>query len=202
MHDIREVASEYFSRPDPEKYLKAAAHGFAVLLMVGCLFLGFVMFLKAYKIVSHGERVSGIVVDIKISTTSNRRQYAHPVIKFKTIEGKEIEFTATSPSLFVKTAKGDEVPIVYNKNRPQEAEIDSFYDLWLFPLAIFGVALVGLTIFLSEYIKLDRAFGERKTSGGRNVKTRPAKSVDPEIAELNRLADEEQMARFARTRKK
>ncbi len=76
-----------------------------------------------------------------------------PVIVFTTHSGQKTRFTSPASSYPSRYAVGDFVPVLYEANRPDQARIRSFYDLWFVPLLFGGLGVVftavgaGLLIF-------------------------------------------------------
>ncbi|MBF0410072.1 MAG: DUF3592 domain-containing protein [Candidatus Riflebacteria bacterium] len=119
-----------------------------MILIFGFCMLGFACygFYKSTRIYLNGEKAIGKVVRIEITRTSNRRQHRQPVIKFKTKEGKEMEFISEAPNLGGGYKESDSVEIIYNKKNPVESEINSFYTMWAFGIAyliLSGTCLYG-----------------------------------------------------------
>jgi cytochrome c oxidase assembly protein Cox11 len=67
-----------------------------------------------------------------------------PRIKFVTLRGEEVEFTWHRKSKHLAYNVGERVTVLYNLDKPSEAVIDSFYELWLMPVVLIAIGLAGL----------------------------------------------------------
>jgi hypothetical protein len=74
-----------------------------------------------------------------------RETYA-PVIVFITDSGQKVRFTSLASSYPPRYAVGDSVPVLYEANRPDQARIRSFHDLWFMPSLLGGLGLVFTAI--------------------------------------------------------
>ena len=66
-----------------------------------------------------------------------------PVLQFEVPDGKIIRYTSSSGSNTPLYTPGQKVKMLYNPEKPQEAIIDSPFELWLLPgiLAVLGILL-------------------------------------------------------------
>jgi len=76
-----------------------------------------------------------------------------PIVDFETADGKSVRFasrTGSNPSAF---RVGDTVRVLYDRDQPEEAKVDSFVSLWLGPVlftALGAACLVaGVAIVLA-----------------------------------------------------
>ena len=76
-------------------------------------------------ILSRAERVPGILVRIH-AEHHDGKTYQYPILRFRTVEGREIETTSTVTGtpydLFQR--RGQQVPVVYDRDAPERARID------------------------------------------------------------------------------
>jgi hypothetical protein len=77
--------------------------------------------------------------------TEAKYQY-RPVICFRTHSGRTIKFMA---NLYVRPAPyeiGDCVDILYNPDKPEQAQINSFVQLWFYVIMLlsFGLFMMGM----------------------------------------------------------
>ena len=100
------------------------------------------LYTNTRQLVALGEHARGVVVALSRSGS----MYS-PVVAFKTAGGTEIEFVGrvgTSSSRFVK---GQQLDVLYRREDPKDARINTFLDLWGLPafLTIFGAifSLIG-----------------------------------------------------------
>jgi hypothetical protein len=96
-----------------------------------------------------GVRVSGTVVDLrwKISSSGESRvRVAHPVLSFRTLDGREIRAETGVGSSRVIAWPGEQVPVIYDPRNPAKAEINTRAGRpwWLLVLCVAaGAALIG-----------------------------------------------------------
>jgi hypothetical protein len=113
------------------------------------------------RFLNEAEQATGTIVALseKHETERNSINYA-PVFTFKTEYGRTQSITsrvATNPPSF---AVGDRVHVLYRRSDPAGAQIDSFWQLWFWPvfLAAFGSVelLVGITFLYIARRKLHK----------------------------------------------
>jgi hypothetical protein len=79
-------------------------------------------------------------------------QYFRPVITFKDTAGKEIAVTSNLSSNPAAYAKGDTVPLVYKRDQPEKADLETFFGMWgpasMFLIAGIIVGLLGLFVMI------------------------------------------------------
>ena len=91
-------------------------------------------------------RTDGTVVELERKRSAKGMAMDHPVVRFTPREtGETIEFKSRFgmwPSPF---AVGEPVEVAYDPAYPSQAEIDSFWTIWLLPLliALFGAACLA-----------------------------------------------------------
>jgi len=104
----------------------------------------------------------GRVVEIvpRTSTGSRRRDRTsfYPIIEFRTAEGQLIRFEGRSGSNPPSYRIGDAVRVRYNPQLPQDAYIDSWWELWSPVVIATGVggmfALIGIVLVLNALVGL------------------------------------------------
>lgn len=76
-------------------------------------------------ILSRGERVPGILVRIHAEYFDGE-SYQYPVLRFRTVAGREIETTSkvTGTPYYLFKMRGQQVPVVYDRDDPENARID------------------------------------------------------------------------------
>ena len=99
------------------------------------------------RFINEAEQTTGTVVALseKHDTERNSITYA-PVFTFTTEHGQTQSVTssvATSPPGF---AVGDKVRVLYRRSDPAEAKIDSFWQLWFWPVFLSGFGSVELLV--------------------------------------------------------
>ena len=122
-------------------------------MSVGFLIAAAITAFNVDRFLNEAEQTMGTVVALseKHDTERNSITYA-PVFTFKIEYGRTQSVTsnvATNPPSF---AVGDQVRILYRRSDPSGARIDSFWQLWFWPVFLSGFGLIdGLVgaIFLS-----------------------------------------------------
>ena len=122
------------------------------LLAAGpCLMLAAAGFVVSTELFLHNSiRTTGIVVSLReVQDEENHSVNYAPVFQFVAEDGQSYTIssdTSSNPSEFAVRQK---VPVLYEPKYPMGAKIDSFLQLWLFPL-IFGI--IGLIAFAIGYV--------------------------------------------------
>jgi len=83
-------------------------------------------------LLSAASRANGIVIAIFGSGGQNYSPY--PLVNFKTATGKEFDIIGNGLSSY---EVGDRVEVLYYPDSPKDGRINSFTQLWGFPLIIF-----------------------------------------------------------------
>lgn len=102
-----------------------------IFAAIGVLLLAVALFLaiKTIRFVSSSELTTGVVVDIvSISSGTIDRDYT-PVVRYVPRRGDTLTYQPTWSSSFMYPI-GQRVPVYFNPNRPEEAEIKSFTAQW------------------------------------------------------------------------
>lgn len=128
-------------------------------LQIGCtalflnlLFAGFCMWgvfaaQTSWKLQTEGVTTTGTVASMKETSDADGSCCAYsPVVEFEangqtyTIEGDN----ATSPPAY---RVGQQVDVLYDPSNPQTAQINNFFERWLFPILIIpAMILTALTV--------------------------------------------------------
>ncbi|MCC7359429.1 MAG: DUF3592 domain-containing protein [Anaerolineales bacterium] len=103
----------------------------------------------SFRLVQAGATTSGRVVDILVSSDDDGDSYA-PVVEY-TVRSLDYQLigTYTNPPAY---AVGDRVTVRYDRANPETARLDSFVELWLFPLVFGGVGLLLFIIINVGYV--------------------------------------------------
>jgi hypothetical protein len=106
------------------------------------------------RFVNEAEQTVGTVVALSEKHDSNRNSISYaPLFTFRIEYGRTQSVTsnvATNPASF---AVGDQVRVLYRHGDPAGAQIDSFWQLWFWPVFLAGFGSVELlvgTILLSS----------------------------------------------------
>jgi Protein of unknown function (DUF3592) len=103
---------------------------------------------SSYLLVTNGERATGTVVRLEESSSSEGGTVYSPVIEFSA-NGQTYSFESGNASDPPTNRVGDQVPVLYDPEAPEQARIESFYELWLFPailIPVMGIAIVIVNI--------------------------------------------------------
>jgi len=140
---------------------------FSAIALVAAV-LGIVTAWNAAALDRSGARAEGRISEIRTSRYTDqeevvrggrewrrdveRTSYA-PVVRFRTAEGREIEFLGRGGS-GTSYREGDTVTVAYDAERPINAHIVSFVDLWLPAVVAWGVAIMfGGCVWLSRRVR-------------------------------------------------
>ncbi len=125
-----------------------------VLLLLGSFWL----FKRNYDFLSTSLTATGQVIDME-SSTKNRPASGlavyHPVVRFEMEDGTEVIYRSRTGSNPATHRVGEEVKVHYRYDNPQQAKIDSFTDLWLWPsvMLVAGALLCALWAFLFKALR-------------------------------------------------
>ncbi|MFC7625299.1 DUF3592 domain-containing protein [Microlunatus sp. GCM10028923] len=117
-----------------------------ILLVIGAALGG-----NTISFLGNSTVTTGTVVDNKERTSCSQSSrdrtetcstQDHAVVVFTTAEGEEIRFTSTTGTSPPMYRVGDRVPVRYPPDRPRDATIDGFLELWLGALITTGLGVV------------------------------------------------------------
>lgn len=118
-------------------------------LVFGLVFaaIGAVFYLNDRELAETGARARGIVIELVRTRGSSQRSgrddfVYNPVVQFSDASGEVHEFTSSFGSRPAAFSRGEEVQVIYDPLRPQEAMIDSFGSRFMFPLMFCGMGLL------------------------------------------------------------
>ncbi len=117
------------------------------------LLIGIVLLVKA---ASHGNRTRAFLAGARESTGevialeevppqqpgADQLETYRPVVVFTAEGGRQVRFESMASSNPPRYSVGDKVPVIYDPERPSEARIHSFHDLWFAPALFGGLGLV------------------------------------------------------------
>ena len=128
--------------------------------VVGLAFLigTFFIYKNSMSFVGSAIEAQGTVVELVRERSGNNNSYNYkPVVKYKTSEGKMIEFTSTTGSNPASYSVDEKVPVLYLAAEPQSAKIKSFFSLWGAVLIVGGFGsiffLIGSGMLLFTKLK-------------------------------------------------
>jgi hypothetical protein len=134
--------------------------GCFVMLFVGfCMFAGGVVSaIQTELFLRSSASVTGTVVSLRSKVDDGDSSYA-PVFSFTAGDGRSYTVASHNFSSPPDFSPGQSVAILYMKDRPEDARIDTFYQVWGMAevLAIIAAAFVAMgTGFLLYRIRKDR----------------------------------------------
>ncbi len=98
-----------------------------------------------YLLTTHGTKTTGQVIELVSSYSSKGGRTYAPVFEFVTPDQQSHTVRSHVYSNPASFSVGERVNILYPTNKPEEAEINSFTQLWLLPLVF---VIVGGIMFL------------------------------------------------------
>jgi hypothetical protein len=124
-----------------------------VFLLIGIGLLGgaFYLYRNTSNFLDTARKAPGTVVALRSGA---------PEVKFRTEQGREIQFTSSVSSKPPSYSVGDTVEVLYQPDQPDNAEVNSFMTLWL------GVMIAGAMGTVFSLVGLALVFALRRKSGG------------------------------------
>ncbi len=121
-------------------------------LLIGLTFtvIGLVLlFIGLFWLNATSERLTrmidgtGTVVEVIRRRVGDDTNY-YPRIEFQTQTGETFQFESNTGGSSTSYRVGDQVPILYNPQMPQDATINSWYEIWFPPIVVTILSLSGL----------------------------------------------------------
>ena len=121
---------------------------FGIFLLVGLGLLGGTAFLVAdtRSDIARADKADGTVVDLIGEQDSDGDTMYYPRVRYVTRYGNPVEFTGSVGSSPAAFDVGESVGVLYDPAAPEEARIDTFFQLWFAPLILGGIGLVFAAI--------------------------------------------------------
>ncbi len=155
---------------DPIKFLsrlgKFAFMPLGLLLLLGAAWS--VSSTRAW--IAHSVEVPGSVIEmLRVRDMDNTGYLFAPVVRFKTVEGKSVEFESSFRSNPPAYRTGQSVSVLYDPDEPRSAAIRGFFSLWLMPLIlgfigsiflIVGTAMVVMSGWAGKFFESDAAWSD------------------------------------------
>jgi hypothetical protein len=118
-----------------------------VMILMGLVFMAVGIFFgrDSIELRNNGRQATGEVVDIDTSRGSKGGTTYAPVVRFTPVEGDPITFVGKVHSSS-RPRIGEQVRVLYDPRDPGGAQIDSFEQMWLFPMVFGGVGFLVLAI--------------------------------------------------------
>jgi hypothetical protein len=115
---------------------------------------GYFFYRKTARFRKRAIATEGVVCELQVGETSEGEDVYHPIFRYRTREGREYTIrsnTGTNPPGF---KIGQSVGIFYDPDKPSDARIDTFAQLWLVPLLLFVagilICIVGAIVVLAS----------------------------------------------------
>jgi hypothetical protein len=123
------------------------------------------LFVHSAIFVHNAFHTNGVVIEMREMRSINRtaRPAYKPVFRFTANDGQTYVVASNTGGPLSDFAIGELVKVLYIKNRPKTARIDSFAQLWFLPL-IFGI-LGGTATILLVQIGRVRSRQRRRAAG-------------------------------------
>jgi len=121
-------------------------------LLIGLIFtvIGLVvLFIGLFWLNATSERLkrmidgTGTVVEVTRRRIGDDINY-YPRIEFQTQTGETFQFESNTGGSSTSYRVGDQVLILYDPQMPQDATINSWYEIWLPPIVVTILSLSGL----------------------------------------------------------
>lgn len=114
------------------------------LIGAALLIGGFYLHISTQEFLSGATKTKGEVIDFETHRSDGTTMYA-PVVSYQARDGKTYEYVSNTSSSSRSYDIGEQVDIFYLQNNPQEAKIDSFFQLYFGELILF---ILGGIFFL------------------------------------------------------
>lgn len=117
--------------------------GFSVLVGAGFTAWGWRLVQRTREFQQAAESVEGLVSAVN-TRHSDGSTFRYPVVEFVDRLGSPHSFTATLGMTSGCPEPGTRLMVLYDPANPDDARIDSFQYLWLFPVTILGMGVWGV----------------------------------------------------------
>jgi len=118
------------------------------------VFIGIALFIQVRRFAADAIRTSAIVVENKAAHEQRedgmgRNTYYYPVFEFKDLQGIKRRLRSSTGSSPPSYSIGAEVQVLYSRDDPASAKIDSFRDLWFTPVlaSTLGALLMPIPVY-------------------------------------------------------
>jgi len=118
-----------------------------VFIAVIAILTGSFSLIKTFNFISKAVKTYGIIAELHRSDDVSGVTY-RPVFSFMDTSGNQYNVYSSLGDDPPKYKVGDKVPVVYDPEQPQKAQIDSFLDLYGLPLAMVIIAVINLAVGL------------------------------------------------------
>jgi hypothetical protein len=134
---------------------------YPILLVVGVILLltSLFLFKDSLDSIKNGIRATATVIEHeKVYDTGGRSYTYKPIFLFKTTWNEEVVFAYHSSSRPAAFDIGEEVPIVYNRNKPTDADVLTYFGAFEGTIVLMSIALPLIIIgggyfFTQKYLR-------------------------------------------------
>jgi hypothetical protein len=130
-----------------------------VLVGVGCLIAGVVVFFHTRAFITSAKTTSGRVVRLDPDTDNHHNIIYHTVFTFTDDSGSPHTIRTSYAQRPQPYRIGDPVTILYQPASPESARIRSFGSLWLAPTILGSVGVIFPTVALLAFSAARRTYG-------------------------------------------
>lgn len=131
-----------------------------MFFLVGVLFLavGIYLLSNTARMSSNGLSTQAEVVNIKATHNSKKKIEYTPEIRFTTAEGERVNTKLDKTTRPPAYSVGDEVKIIYTKDKPTDILVDSVFNRYAFPALFVILGIVSLFAGVFEVIRGRQSF--------------------------------------------
>ncbi|HKS29886.1 MAG TPA: DUF3592 domain-containing protein [Pyrinomonadaceae bacterium] len=126
--------------------------GLFSIIGLGLLVASVFVYLNTRNFINASAKAQGTVIAHAQGRSSDGDVTYAPVISFRTESGQTVEFKSGTSSTSASPPVGQQVEVLYNPQRPEEAEINSFSSLWALNIILAGLGagffIVGTIVFM------------------------------------------------------
>ena len=124
-----------------------------IIAGLGTVFGSFLSFNHTQEFIKTASTVEGTVIEIRQKISKKSITY-FPVFKYQTHQGKIVHIESSVGTNPPNYGVGAKVNVIYDPNDPNQAEINSFWSVWLLTV-VFGAlgslfTGIGLLLHLNE----------------------------------------------------
>ncbi|MEO5927897.1 MAG: DUF3592 domain-containing protein [Patescibacteria group bacterium] len=120
--------------------------GLGLLAGFICLGVGLLLAVSSYRVLAHGVKTNGEVIEVLAEEDTERKMWYAPIIDFQTPDGVMHRFQSSYWS-GNHSAVGDSIGIYYKRGAPEDAVVDSTSELYIVPGCTMAIGLFLLFIF-------------------------------------------------------
>lgn len=121
------------------------------LALIGLIFLGVgvpmllvavYLFVRTRRFLETAADTTGVIVDLIASRSSEGGTTYKAVVDFQTADGRMIRWTETMSSSPAAGQPGDQLPMKYDPDNPEDARIAKPFRMWFLPVFFLGMGII------------------------------------------------------------